>query len=86
MRPLHDALALRATVREVWTELLGSAPVDAEADFFDAGGHSLLALTLIDELHERVGVRVPFRRFWVHATYGALCEIVECEMAEAGGD
>lgn len=83
MRPIRDAPTLRATVSELWTELLGSAPAGDEADFFDAGGHSLLAVTLIDELHERVGVRVPFRRFWIHATYGALCEIVEREAAGA---
>jgi acyl carrier protein len=77
------AASLRATVRDVWTELLGSVPAE-ETDFFDAGGHSLLAMTLIDELEARAGVEVPFRRFWVHATFGALCAIAEEERARGG--
>jgi acyl carrier protein len=36
-------------------------PVDADTDFFDAGGTSLAAMQIISALEERCGKRVPLR-------------------------
>lgn len=43
----------------VCRELIGSDGVMIDDNFFDAGGHSLLALTLVGRIEEKTGIRLP---------------------------
>ncbi len=45
-------------VAEAWTALLGTEPSAADESFFDAGGHSLLALRLLARIEQRGGGRL----------------------------
>ncbi len=50
-------------VAEVWQELLGFGPISRNDHFFERGGHSLMAITLIQRLREcglTVDVRTVF--------------------------
>jgi amino acid adenylation domain-containing protein len=47
--PLENRLA------EMWTALLGSDPISLHSNFFDLGGNSLLAATLINRLKSELG-------------------------------
>ncbi|WP_369145036.1 amino acid adenylation domain-containing protein [Streptomyces sp. R44] len=66
VRPEH------AEVVEAWREVLGVADVPVDANFFDAGGHSLLMPLLQDALHRRTGVRVPILDLFRHSTVGDM--------------
>lgn len=50
----------RALARS-WSELLGIDEVPIDADFFDLGGTSLLAIISIDELSKELGYEIPTR-------------------------
>jgi amino acid adenylation domain-containing protein len=43
-------------IARIWTDLLGSPPADSRADFFAAGGDSLLGLRLLARIEKRFGV------------------------------
>jgi acyl carrier protein len=43
----------------IWRELLGTASVNPTDNFFDIGGHSLLAVLLIVRVKEAFGVELP---------------------------
>ncbi len=43
-------------IARIWTELLGSPPAHSSADFFAAGGDSLLGLRLLARIEKRFGV------------------------------
>jgi thioesterase domain-containing protein/acyl carrier protein len=58
------AVTLDSTLLDIWQSLLGSRPVDPETDFFDAGGHSILALRLVTEVERRLGVSLPLSLFF----------------------
>jgi amino acid adenylation domain-containing protein len=45
-------------IAEVWAELLGSPPAHSGADFFEAGGDSLLGLRLLARIEKRYGIRL----------------------------
>ncbi|MBT2408589.1 MULTISPECIES: beta-ketoacyl synthase N-terminal-like domain-containing protein [unclassified Streptomyces] len=45
-------------VRAVWGEILGVADVAAEADYFDLGGTSAMALQMLTTMRRRFGVRM----------------------------
>jgi amino acid adenylation domain-containing protein len=56
---------------EIFREVLG-APVAADADFFEAGGHSLLAMLVLSRVRQRLGVELPVRAVFEARTAAAL--------------
>lgn len=65
-RTLSGDSALDAAVTALWGELLQRDDIDPKTHFFDAGGHSLLALRMLAKLKQIVGrpvsVAVLFQR------------------------
>ncbi|MEH1166758.1 amino acid adenylation domain-containing protein [Micromonospora sp. CPCC 205539] len=59
-------------VAEIWTELLGIAPVGAHDDFFALGGHSLLATQLVVRVHARLGVALPIEAVFATPTVAGI--------------
>ena len=52
---------LEAVVAGVWAPILGIESPSVHDNFFDVGGHSLVALQLIHELNAAVGLDMPVR-------------------------
>jgi amino acid adenylation domain-containing protein len=50
-------------VAALWTDLLGVPVTDVHSDFFDMGGHSLLAARLISEVQRAFGVALSLAAF-----------------------
>ncbi|MEU9848523.1 non-ribosomal peptide synthetase [Streptomyces sp. NPDC047985] len=67
--------ATEAAVAALWEELLGAPPASAEQNFFDAGGHSLLAVRLANRLVATAGRRVPLRRILGAPTVTAIAAL-----------
>jgi amino acid adenylation domain-containing protein len=64
--PAGDAHAAPRTPAEelltgIYAEVLGVERIGANADFFDAGGHSLLAMRLMSRVRDAFGVELPVR-------------------------
>lgn len=68
--PVHQALA------DDWTLLLGLDGVGFDDDFFEAGGHSLVAIQLVARIRARYGVEVPVADVFTHPTVGELAQVV----------
>ena len=68
----HDEI--ERDVAAIWIETLGppSAGVDVHADFFDMGGHSLLALRLLTAVDRRFGTRPSLKSFLREPTVAGL--------------
>ena len=58
--PIQPATDTERALAGAWTELLGR-PVGREDGFFDAGGHSLLAMQLLARIRRLFDVEVPIR-------------------------
>jgi amino acid adenylation domain-containing protein len=56
---LESDTRLLAALVDAWRASLGRDDVDADSDFFDAGGDSLRAVHLVTVLEEQLGQRVP---------------------------
>ncbi len=59
-RPRDDA---ERRIAALWVELLGAPVADVNADFFDVGGHSLLAARLIFKVQKEFGVAPSLAAF-----------------------
>jgi acyl-coenzyme A synthetase/AMP-(fatty) acid ligase len=57
----RDFTRTQQRVARIWAELLGVAPADRRADFFQMGGQSLLAMRMIARVRDGFGVRLPAR-------------------------
>ncbi|MBV8614889.1 MAG: amino acid adenylation domain-containing protein, partial [Acetobacteraceae bacterium] len=62
---------------EIWSELLGAPVTDVDTHFFDAGGHSLMAMQVVARVRERLGVALGLREVFEHARLGELARVVE---------
>ena len=65
----------RATERRlaaIWSELLELAEVDVHDDFFDLGGHSLVATQLVARVRESFGLELPIHTVFTRPTIAAL--------------
>jgi acyl carrier protein len=62
-RDEHEAL-----VASVWEELLGVRPIGLVDNFFDLGGHSMLAVRVMAEIERRTGRRLPLASLFQQAT------------------
>ncbi|MEG4987494.1 amino acid adenylation domain-containing protein [Microcoleus sp. BR0-C5] len=65
---------------EIWTALLGLEQVGTNQNFFDLGGHSLMATQLISRVRSCFGVELGLRDFFAAPTVQNLAELIEEEI------
>jgi FkbM family methyltransferase len=67
-----------AVLAEAWSALFGAEHVRPEADFFDLGGTSLAALSLLDRVEKELGTgALTPETIFAESTFGALAAAVE---------
>jgi acyl carrier protein len=60
--PIEEVLAA------IWIELLGVERVGVHDNFFDLGGHSLMAMRLMAAIRETLGINFPLKTFFESPT------------------
>ncbi len=82
-RPRDALTVTEETVARGWREVLGHGDFSLTDDFFDVGGDSLQAMTMLMEIEKSLGVRTPFESLILNgATVRTLAERID---ALAGG-
>ena len=71
------ATEVEAAVAVLWSELLGVQRVDRRDNFFEAGGHSLLAMQFMVRVRGRFGVDLPLKNLFERPTVAGLAEAIE---------
>ncbi|MFB8241498.1 non-ribosomal peptide synthetase [Kitasatospora purpeofusca] len=82
--PAEDGDPVREVVRRVWSQLLGGIELREDDDFFERGGHSLLAVQAVGRIRKELGHRVPPRIMFEKTTLGEFAEEVT-RIVAAGG-
>jgi acyl carrier protein len=78
--PLEEALV------EIWAEVLHRSPVGVHDNFFEIGGHSLLAIQALSRLRDALGVELPVRTLFESPTVAELSVAVVTLMMEMAGE
>jgi acyl carrier protein len=86
-RPADLAYAAPATPAEqalaaIWAEVLGIEAVGLDDNFFDLGGHSLVAVKLVARIQASLGIDLPLRAVFDAPTLGAMATLAEAATRE----
>ncbi len=76
--PVEDVLM------HIWSEVLGVAKVGTDDNFFDIGGHSLLAMQAASRIARLFSRRVSLRSFFQHATIRTFAAMFVAEEQATG--
>ncbi|WP_044358237.1 phosphopantetheine-binding protein, partial [Paenibacillus sp. E194] len=66
-----------AKLAQLWQEVLGLERVGIRDNFFDIGGHSLRAMTLVSRIHQTLEAEVPLRQLFLSPTIESLAAALE---------
>ncbi|MFF9771981.1 non-ribosomal peptide synthetase [Streptomyces sp. NPDC014636] len=83
--PVPAADPVREVVVRVWSELLGGIELREDDDFFERGGHSLLAVQAAGRIRKALGHRIPPRIMFEKTTLGEFTEAVTEIVSPAAG-
>ncbi|HSU83943.1 MAG TPA: amino acid adenylation domain-containing protein, partial [Thermoanaerobaculia bacterium] len=77
--------AVEEVLAEIWAELLGIAHIGAHDNFFERGGHSLLAVLLMARIEKRLGTTLPLAALFSAPTLEALAALAETSGGHQAG-
>jgi acyl carrier protein len=80
--PVAPRTMVEKEIQAIWIEVLRTPNVGIDDDFFEAGGHSLLALQTVSRLHARFGRLVRLRDLYQTRTIRSLSAVIEKGMPE----
>lgn len=69
---LKPETATEKALHRIWTRILHTEAIDARADFFDIGGHSLLAVEMFSAIKSSFGVELPLATLFDASTIRSL--------------
>ncbi|QWP75370.1 amino acid adenylation domain-containing protein [Lysobacter sp. K5869] len=68
---------------QIWRDALGAERIGRRDNFFEAGGHSLLAVKVLAQIKERFAVEATIRDVFERTTVAALAEYIDGRRQEA---
>jgi amino acid adenylation domain-containing protein/non-ribosomal peptide synthase protein (TIGR01720 family) len=80
---VEPSTPLEKTLAEIWSAVLGVAPVGVSDNFFALGGHSLLATQAVSRIKEALGVEASLRLLFEAQTIAELALRLQSAGAEA---
>lgn len=78
----HDAAPRTDTEKEltaVWREILSMASIGIHDNFFDVGGHSLLAIRLIQRIETALGASMPVSTLFKAPTIAEMARLIDSQ-------
>ncbi|MCK4762980.1 MAG: acyltransferase domain-containing protein, partial [Candidatus Aminicenantes bacterium] len=75
--PAAPGKKTEAALLTLWQDFFGVAEIGPRDDFFEIGGDSLKAMTLISHIHKVLNIKVPLTDFFAAATIKKVAEFID---------
>lgn len=76
--------AMEHALMRIWQKVLQSEDFGIEDNFFDIGGHSILAVNTVQQITQTLGVNCPLPLIFHHPTVASLAAALEAAIANSG--
>jgi amino acid adenylation domain-containing protein len=73
----QPAASVEEALAALWKDLLGLKRVGRQDNFFESGGHSLLAMQLVAKIQKRFNIDFPLRNIFECQTLAGMAELIE---------
>ena len=73
-------------VAAAWQDLFGIAAMGVNDNFFEADGHSLLAIQIVARLARDTGVKLPVNAMFESPTIAQIAERIDAARAQSAHD
>ena len=70
---------------EIWSAVLGIEPIGVHDNFYELGGHSLVAMSLTARIGKALGVSIPIAALLENPTIRQLADLIEAGDPRQGG-
>lgn len=67
------------TILKMWRDVLSIPTITAQDNFFDLGGNSLVAASLLAQIHRETGIRIPLVKFFQSPNPANVLKILQSE-------
>src|SRR5690606_26079362 len=64
-------------IAAIWQDCLGIENIDINSDFFEIGGHSLIAVKVMTQIEKQTGTRLPLASLLSHSTIKKLASYLD---------
>ncbi|WP_256758213.1 non-ribosomal peptide synthetase [Cohnella sp. WQ 127256] len=69
--------ALESQLTQIWKDVLGLNEINKDDNFFEIGGHSLRATSLVTKLHKEMNISFPLRNVFEFPTLEQMAQAIE---------
>src|SRR5699024_1034237 len=76
---------MEAEIAKTFAQVLNAPQVSVQDSFFEIGGHSLRAISVINDIESRMGIRLPLKAIFEHPSVAQLATVVEAQAKETAG-
>ncbi len=76
-QPTHSYAAEEELLIEIWKDVLGIPSINIHDNFFDVGGHSLLAARVIAQIRDATGRKLPVSAIFRAPTIRSLAQLLK---------
>lgn len=66
-------------VAEIWQENLKKERIDIFSNFFEIGGHSIMAVNVMIKIEKKTGIRIPLSALFQHSTIEKFAKLLIAE-------
>jgi amino acid adenylation domain-containing protein len=66
-------------VAEIWQEILIKERIDIFSNFFEMGGHSIMAVNIMVKIEKKTGIRIPLSSLFQHSTIEKFAKLLNQE-------
>lgn len=63
----------------IWSEILENNHLTYESNFFEEGGHSLLAVQLVNKVNEKYNANITLKNVFEHPVLNEMAELIEAK-------